>query len=62
MPYIDHVNKNNERIEIISKPLSDSIADEFSEGMVYAAGDVVMHEGGLYEFKTAHSAGAWNQN
>ena len=41
---------------------NDVIAPEFdSEAGVYAIGDLVMHEGKLYEFTTAHeTAGEWD--
>lgn len=40
--------------------LYDIIAGEFSTATAYAVGDVVIYDGSLYKFKTAHSAGAWN--
>lgn len=45
-----------------SKADNDVIAPEFdSEAGVYAIGDLVMHEGKLYEFTTAHeTAGEWD--
>lgn len=45
-----------------SKADNDVIATEFdSEAGVYAIGDLVMHEGKLYEFTTAHeTAGDWD--
>jgi len=51
---------NGTRNEIVSKPISDSIAEEFSTSKAYAVGDMVMHEGTLYKFTAAHTAGAWN--
>ena len=42
------------------RSLSSSIAPEFSNLEAYSLGDYVMHEGQLYKFTTAHSAGAWN--
>lgn len=39
----------------------DMICDtEFSTSTAYAVGDIVTYEHGLYEFTSAHSAGAWN--
>lgn len=51
---------NGTRNEIVSKPISDSIAEEFSTSKAYAVGDMVMREGTLYKFTAAHTAGAWN--
>lgn len=35
-------------------------AAEFSTGKAYAVGDLALYGGILYEFISAHSAGAWN--
>ena len=41
--------------------VEDMICDnEFSTSTAYAVGDYVTYENGLYEFTSAHSAGAWN--
>lgn len=41
--------------------VEDMICDtEFSTSTAYAVGDIVTYEHGLYEFTSAHSAGAWN--
>lgn len=41
--------------------MSASIADEFSTSATYVVGDIVMHDGTLYKFTSAHNpAGAWN--
>lgn len=37
-----------------------SFAEEFSSSKAYAAGDYVVYSGQLYQFTTAHAAGAWN--
>lgn len=37
-----------------------TIDAEFSTSTAYAVGDTVVHEGRLYEFTSAHAAGAWN--
>lgn len=58
--YVDHYDKKGSRYEIVSKPLSDSIADEFSKSKSYQIGDLVMYEGMLYSCKAAKSAGDWN--
>lgn len=39
----------------------DMICDtEFSTSTAYAVGDIVTYNNSLYEFTSAHSAGAWN--
>ena len=47
---------------LATKTDNDVIAPEFDvEAGVYSVGDLVMHEGKLYEFTTAHeTAGVWN--
>ena len=47
---------------LATKTDNDVIAPEFdAEVGVYSVGDLVMHEGKLYEFTTAHeTAGVWN--
>ena len=47
---------------LATKTDNDVIAPEFdAEAGVYSVGDLVMHEGKLYEFTTAHeTAGVWN--
>ena len=62
MAYIDHLMKDSVRVELVSKLLSDSIADEFSPNTPYVIGNLVMYEGGLYKFKAVHAAGSWNAN
>ena len=47
-----------------SFPLKDekartNIASDFSASTSYAVGDMVLYDGFLYKFNTAHSAGAW---
>ena len=37
-------------------------AEEFSTSKAYAKGDIVLYDGNLYEFTTAHSAGSWNSS
>ena len=36
------------------------ITNDFSTSVSYAVGDYVNYEGGIYKFKVAHPAGAWN--
>lgn len=38
----------------------DMISDEFTTTDTYAVGDVVIYDGKLYKFKTAHTEGAWD--
>ena len=51
--------KNQARVNV-GTVASTSIAEEFSTSKAYAVGDMVMYDSKLYKFKTAHSAGAWN--
>lgn len=44
-------------IEAAIQNVSDMIAGEFDSTAAYAAGDVVVHEGKLYKYKAAHTAG-----
>lgn len=37
-------------------------AETFATNKAYVKGDVVMYEGELYEFTSAHSAGSWNSS
>lgn len=37
-------------------------AEEFSTSKTYAKGDIVLYDGNLYEFTTAHSVGSWNSS
>lgn len=39
--------------------VANNFADEFDATESYAAGDVVMKDGVMYKFNTAHAAGAW---
>ena len=45
----------------ITKLLND-VADTFSTAVSYAVGDVVLYDGDLYRFTSAHSAGAWDSS
>lgn len=40
--------------------VSDMITGEFNATESYDAGEVVVYEGDLYKFNTAHAAGAWD--
>lgn len=42
--------------------LSTSIGPEFETTKAYKAGDLVLYQCHLHRFKTAHSAGAWNNS
>lgn len=44
------------------KLTTPAIAPSFDATVNYAVDDMVFHEGNLYTFTTAHSAGAWNAN
>lgn len=37
-------------------------AEEFSTNKAYIEGDMVLYDGNLYEFTTAHSVGSWNSS
>lgn len=39
---------------------TEDIAPEFSATSAYTAGDIVYHNGSLYEFTANHAAGAWS--
>lgn len=57
LEYKADVNQTN----ILS--VEDMICDnEFDTTTAYSVGDIVTYEHGLYEFTSAHSAGAWNSN
>ena len=43
-----------------SKAENNIIANEFDAETSYGIGDIVMYEGALYRFTTAHEAGAWD--
>lgn len=53
--FID-VDSIEDRIDAIAA----DITGEFDATAAYAEGDIVMYEDGLYKFKTAHAAGAWD--
>ena len=40
--------------------LADNFAAEFDSTATYAAGDIVVNDYKLYQFNTAHAAGAWD--
>lgn len=54
--FID-VSGINTRIDNVREMITDNA---FSTGSAYAIGDIVSYEDGLYKFKAAHSAGAWD--
>ena len=39
-----------------------NIAEQFSTSKAYSKGDIVLYDGNLYEFTTAHSVGSWNNS
>ena len=42
-----------------AKVNKSTIAPAFSDATNYSAGDLVYHDGDLYEFQTDHTAGEW---
>ena len=54
---LDQVNTNKTNILSVEDMICDT---EFSTSTAYAVGDIVTYEHGLYEFTSAHSAGAWD--
>jgi hypothetical protein len=47
-------------IEARIDAVADMISGEFATTEAYSIGDVVIYEGKLYKFKSAHTAGAWD--
>ncbi len=59
--YIDNIVKNAVTYDLVSKPLADDMANEFSIQSTYAVGDYVMHDYKLYKCISAvTTAGNWN--
>lgn len=59
--YIDNIVKNAVTYDLVSKPLADDMANEFSIQSTYAVGDYVMHDYKLYKCISAvTNAGNWN--
>ena len=59
--YIDNIVKNAVTYDLVSKPLANDIANEFSIQSTYAVGDYVMHDYKLYKCISAvTTAGNWN--
>lgn len=48
--------------ETSKNALAGNVAEKFDESKDYPIGYVVYHDGKLYEFNTAHTAGAWNSS
>ena len=46
-------------LEAKIQAVSDMVSAEFSTTQPYAVGDIVVYQGVLYKFTSAHSAGAW---
>lgn len=59
--YIDNIVKNAVTYDLVSKPLANDMANEFSIQSTYAVGDYVMHDYKLYKCISAvTTAGNWN--
>lgn len=56
----EKVETNKEGIELLNANTGVSEYPEFSEAKAYAVGDVVLFEGKMYRFTSAHEAGAWD--
>ena len=56
----DKVEKNTEDIDLLNANTGISEYPEFSEAKAYAVGEVVLYEGLLKRFISAHEAGAWD--
>lgn len=56
----EKVEKNTEDIELLNANTGVSEYPEFSEAKAYAVGEVVLYEGLLKRFTSAHEAGAWD--
>lgn len=56
---LNQISTNQTNISSVEDMVCDN---EFDTATAYAVGDYVTHENGLYEFTSAHSAGAWNSN
>lgn len=54
------VTSGGVKTAVDAKADNDIIADEFSTSTTYSIGNYCIHEGTLYRFTSAHSAGAWN--
>jgi len=46
--FIDHINKNETRYELVSKPLLDIIATSYTVGSPYSVGEYVIYDNKLY--------------
>ena len=56
---LQQISTNQTNISSVEDMVCDT---EFSTSTAYAVGDIVTYEHGLYEFTSAHSAGAWNSS
>ena len=63
--YYEKVVTANVKFDVIASFIDfsdvyDMIADTFETTEAYSTGDVVIYDGGLYQFNTDHAAGAWD--
>lgn len=56
----EKVAKNTDGIELLNTNTGISEYPEFSEVTAYAVGNVVIFEGKMYRFTSAHAAGVWD--
>ncbi|MBQ2347717.1 MAG: hypothetical protein II388_05025 [Clostridia bacterium] len=54
---VGQISTNQTNISSVEDMICDT---EFSTSTAYAVGDIVTYNNSLYEFTSAHSAGAWN--
>lgn len=54
---LQQISTNQTNISSVEDMICDT---EFSTSTAYAVGDIVTYNNSLYEFTSAHSAGAWN--
>lgn len=56
----EKIAKNTDGIELLNTNTGVSEYPEFSEATAYAVGNVVIFEGKMYRFTSAHAAGVWD--
>ena len=57
--HVPSTKKHNEDINAVEDMICD---DEFNTTTDYNIGDIVTHDHGLYQFKSAHTKGTWNSS
>lgn len=59
---MEQTNQNTANIATIGRNTGIDEYPQFSTGMDYAIGDVVLYDGVLFRFKTDHAKGEWDYN